>query len=321
MIKYKKTFIVAEIGFNFSKNINLAKKMILEAKKSGVDAVKIQDFTASEIANAKYSAQYKVFKNNEISFKNLKILNNFCKKNKIIFFTSVFGKTSISNIKKLNFPIIKIASGDITNLVLLNEICKLKKTIVLSTGMAKINEIENAIKIFKKNKSKFILCHCTSIYPTELKHLNLNTIDFFKDKFKCQVGLSDHSMGIVGAILSSQFSLNYYEKHFTSDKKIKGGDNSISVNAEEMNIIVNCLKNRNNIFGKKKIVRFKREILNKKYFRRGVYAKRDIAKGEIINLKNIKFVRPETSISIKKFISKIPYVSKKEYSINEPIEF
>ena len=185
MIKFKKTFIVAELGFNFCKNINLAKKMILEAKKSGVDAVKIQDFVASEIANIKYSSQYKIFKNNQISLKNLKILNDFCKRNKIIFFTFLFGTTSISNAKKLNFPIIKIASGDITNLFLLNEICKLKKIIVLSTGMAKINEIKNAIKILKKSKLKFILCHCTSIYPAELKNLNLNTINYFKKKFKC----------------------------------------------------------------------------------------------------------------------------------------
>ena len=95
----------------------------------------------------------------------------------------------------------------------------------------------------------------------------------------------------------------------------------MSVCTEEMYKIVNCFKNINNILGKKKIKRFRKEISNKKYFRRGIYAKRNIAKGEKISLNNIKFVRPETSISIKEFISKIPYVSKKKYSIDEPIKF
>ena len=190
--------------------------MINAAKKSGADVVKFQFFNSSSLVSkiakkAPYQMkskkdnekQYKLLKSLELSLKNLQKIRSYCKKKKIGFMISIFDETGIKAIKELKTKYIKIPSGEINNYPLLKSIGKLRKNIILSTGMANYSEVDNALKILVKSgikKKKITILQCNSSYPTPLSDVNLRVITEYQERFKVKVGYSDHTQGIESSL-------------------------------------------------------------------------------------------------------------------------
>ena len=222
-------------------------------------------------------------------------------------------------IKKTDF--IKIPSGEITNLKLLNFLSKHNKKIILSTGMANIKEINKAIKILTKyglDKSKISLLHCISDYPAKIKNINLASIKFLKEKYKIKVGFSDHTKSINVPSLAVLAGASIIEKHFTLNKLLKGPDHKASLNPIEFKNGKSS-KRPETILGdeeKKVNVAEKKNLI---YVRKSLVAKKKINKGEKFNEKNLTVKRPGDGICASNYLNYLNKIAKKNYKINEKI--
>ena len=232
-LKQNRTIVIAEAGVNHNGDINIAKKLIEIASKSGADYVKFQTFDVDHLIlkntrtaiyqkrNLKSNiSQYLMLKKYQLAENNYKELINFSKKKKIKFLSTAFDLKSLNFLKKFKLDYIKIPSGEITNLPFLKEIAKLNKKILLSTGMASVKEIKQALKVLGKKKKNITIMHCTSDYPANLNDLNLNFIKELK-KLGYQVGYSDHSSSVITPSIAVSLGSKVIEKHFTLSKKLK----------------------------------------------------------------------------------------------------
>lgn len=298
----KKPYIIAEIGINYQGKISLLKKMILSAKKAGADAVKFQLFEAKTLGNIaskkkyfflskdKKETLYQSWKRFELSNEKIKTIEKLAKKNKIDLIFSIFDFKSLQKVKKLKLKYIKIASSDVTDLVLLKEISKSKKPIILSTGMSNQREIKEALNTLEKNK--VILLHCVSIYPCELKKINLNRMKTLSKVFKKEVGFSDHTKGIEASILAINQGAIYIEKHFTLNKKLLGPDHILSADETDLKYICSYAKNYKIMLGTGKISPNKDELKIKKIANKSIYLKKDVKKNQKLNINDIDIRRP-----------------------------
>ena len=305
---FKKILIIAEAGVNHNGNLITAKKLVDAAKKCGADYIKFQTFnpnlmTTYQSKIAPYQKKIKLGVTKQIlMLQKLSLSNNdfsklylYCKKKKIKFLSSPFDLESIKFLKdKIKMDFYKIPSGEITNYPYLRYLGKLNKKILLSTGMAKFNEINYAIKVLVKNgtkKKNIIILHCISDYPTKIENVNLNFINTLK-KISKNVGFSDHTLGTQSAILSVALKAKIIEKHFTLDKKMKGPDHSMSLNVNEFKNFVKSIRDAELILGKDKKILTKGEKILKKFARKSLVAKKDIKKGEQLNEENLTTKRP-----------------------------
>ena len=206
-----KTLIIAEAGVNHNGNIYLAKKMIKAAARAGADIIKFQIFKTELLLKKntkkpnyikkiiKRQSQFQILKRLELTYDNFKTLKKYCEKFNIEFMSSPFDLESLNFIKKLNVKRIKIASSEINNVPLIKKIGELKKKIIISTGMSDMQEIKFCLDYLLKKGTKkrdISILHCNSEYPSPFKDINLKAIETIKNKFRVQVGLSDHSIGI-----------------------------------------------------------------------------------------------------------------------------
>ena len=288
-----KITIIAEAGVNHNGKINLAKKMVRVAKKSGADFIKFQTYNCDHLLTpnskkAPYQArntfqknesQYAMLKKYQLSLKDhLKIIKE-CKKNKIKFLSSPFDMPSINLLKKLKLSHIKIPSGEITNLPYLKKIGRLKKKIILSTGMSNLDEIKNALKILTSNgtsKKNITLLHCHTSYPTLAKDVNMNSLLTIKKKFKTKVGYSDHTLGSEASIMAVSLGACVIEKHFTLNKRLDGPDHLASCTPKELAKLILSIKKIKKMFGNFKKKPTKEEKKNMKVVRKSIYAKKKI---------------------------------------------
>tara|TARA_B100001175_G_C19482566_1_gene627954 strand:+ start:41 stop:1036 length:996 start_codon:yes stop_codon:yes gene_type:complete len=329
------THIIAEVGVNHQGSTNLAKKMIYEASKAGCDFIKFQFFKANNLAtkyakkakyqtaNTKGNSQYEMLKKLEIKSKNLRMLKKFANKNKIKFLCSGFDIEDLKEIKKIGIKILKIPSGEIDNVNYLRFAGSNFKEIILSTGMATVEEIDQAIKILCKSglkKKNLTILHCRSSYPTELKDLNLNSIIYLRNKFNCSTGFSDHSEGVQASVLATCLGAKIIEKHFTLNKKMKGPDHKASLNITELKLLVKKIRDTEDFLGGKYKKVTKDEIKNKIFVRKMIVAKKNILKGEKFTEKNICCKRPLLGIPASKWDMVINKKSKKNFKIDEPIK-
>lgn len=329
-MKKNKCYIIAEIGINHNGNFKILTKLIKLAKKAGADAVKFQLFHPETLASKKDLKKYKLFKNkpNQTLYEMWKSvaikknwitkIKNISKKIKIDLGFSVFDEKSLNQISKIKPNFIKIASSDITDLYLLNKIRKTKpKHIIISTGMASKNEIIKAMKIFNKNIS---LLHCVSLYPTDYKELNLNRM-IKLNSISQNIGFSDHSLGVIGSINAIAMGAKILEKHFTFDKKADGPDHQSSADFDDLKIICEFAKNKNNMLGNGKIEPTKKEIRMRLFARKSIYAKKDIKKGEKFSEDNLVCKRPGNGTDAKYIYNFIGKKSKKIYKKYDKITF
>ncbi|MCW7999959.1 N-acetylneuraminate synthase, partial [Clostridium sp. cpc1] len=257
-----KTFIIAEAGVNHNGNIDIAKKLVDAAVEAGVDAIKFQSFKAGNLVTksakkAEYQKettgngnQFEMLKKLELSYKEHIILKKYCEEKGIMFISTPFDFESADLLEKLNIPLYKISSGDLTNIPLLKYIAKFNKPMIVSTGMANLGEVEIAVNAIKEGgNDKITLLHCTSNYPTACEDVNLNAILTLKNAFKLPVGYSDHTIGIEIPIGAVAMGTKVIEKHFTLDKNMEGPDHRASLEPNELKEMVKNIRNIEKAFG------------------------------------------------------------------------
>ena len=275
-IKVKKPYLIAEIGINHNGSIALAKKIIKIAKENNFDAVKFQkrDLEICIPENERLKMRDTIWgemtymeykKKIEFQKKEFDQLVKFCKKIKIDIFCSAFDINSLKFLKRYQFRYNKVPSAMITNKNFLLEVAKQKRTTFISTGMCQIKDIEEAIKIFKKNKCKFILMHCVSEYPCPEENLNLNLIKTLKKKFKCEMGYSGHESSVSPSLFAWVLGANYIERHVTDDRSRWGTDQSASLGPEGMKNLSSTLSKAGLFFGdgKKRVSQTEKKMLTK----------------------------------------------------------
>ena len=318
-LKKIKTIVIAEAGVNHNGNINLAKKLIDVASKAGADYVKFQTFDVDQLIlkntkTASYQkrnlkndiSQYKMLKKYQLTDNNHKELLKYSKKKKIKFLSTAFEEKSLRLLTKYNLDYIKIPSGEITNYPFLKQISKLKKKILLSTGMATLGEIRQAVKALRKNKKDITILHCTSDYPANLKDLHLNFIKKLKN-FGCDVGYSDHSSSVITPSIAVTLGCKVIEKHFTLSKKLIGPDHKASLEPRELKEMISLIRETEKMLGLNDKIITDSEQKTKLLVRKSLVANNDIKKGEIFSKKNITTKRPGSGISpfkINKFLGK-----------------
>ena len=240
------TKLIAEIGWNFLGDMNLAKEMICSAKESGADFAKFQTWSTKDLIDGPWykDNRIKLYRKSELSIDQHFELFEYCKKKKITFLTSVFNKKYLDFLSPLKLKTIKVASMEITNFELLKKMNRMYENIIISTGASKLAEVKRVLKFI--NKKKCILMHCVSAYPTPAKNVNLPRINALK-KICNKVGYSGHLKGISDAIGSLDYDPIYIEKHFTIDKNLPGRDNEISILPNELKILSLYIKERKKI--------------------------------------------------------------------------
>jgi len=328
-----KTLIIAEVGVNHNGSIKIAKKLVDVAKDCGADAVKFQTFTAEKLVrfNAeKASYQKDIFGTDETQFNMIKKLEldviahkeliDYCTKIGIIFLSSPFDLDSIDLLVDLGLEIIKIPSGEIVNLPYLEKIGKLKKRIILSTGMADLGEIKNALDVLISSgteKDDITVLHCNTEYPTPYEDVNLNAMATIKRAFGVKVGYSDHTLGIEVPIAAVALGAEVIEKHFTLDKNMKGPDHKASLEPSELKAMVNGIRKIEKALGDGIKKPSKSEQKNINVVRKSIVAIKPIKKGEIFSEENIGVKRPGTGISPMKWYKVIGKTAKKDFETDE----
>ena len=318
-----KVMIVAEIGNNHEGSFNQAKKLIQKAAQSGVDAVKFQTFKTEEFINDTDKKKYKRYKKFELTKKEFYKLSRFAKSKKLFFISTPLDIQSAIFLNKC-VDYFKISSGDNNYFQLIEKVLSFKKPVIISVGLLNYSEIKDILIFIKKKKfpmKKVFLLHCVSDYPVEDKEANLISIRYLIDKFKVNIGYSDHTLGIEASIMAVAYGSKVIEKHFTLDKGYSNfRDHKLSADPYEMSRLVKSVRRSSAMAGMytKKIS--KNEKKNFKTMRRSLYAKVQIDKGEKITLDKIKLVRPYNLISpkqIKKFLNKkAKSLIKKSQAIN-----
>lgn len=328
-----KTYIIAEIGPNHNGSFKTAKKMISLLKGSGVDAIKFQLANPEKVySKNSFKANYQI-KNTEkgsiidmsrkyqLSKQDHIELANLCYKNKIDYLCSAFDKESLEFlVKKIKVKYIKVPSGEITSLDILNYISKLKKKIILSTGMANISEIKDAIKKLNKNhKKEIVILHCVSSYPTNKKDLNLNIIREFQKIFKKNIGFSDHSLGNEASLAAVAMGATVIEKHVTISKKMIGPDHASSSSIKDFYSLVKKIRELEKMLGESKKRLLKSEKNTKNVSRKSIVANKDLIRGKTLKSSDIVFKRPGIGISPMKVRSIIGMKLKKNIYANNLI--
>ena len=330
--KKKKVYIIAEAGVNHNGNLKKALQLVKIAKEAGADAVKFQLFNAKEqispiALNAKYQRKgtkktnmLDMAKDYEFDWDNHIEISNYCKKLKIDYLSSCCDKKAIDFlIFTLKSKIIKISSGEITNYDLIKHANKQKAIVIISTGMATMDEIKEATNLIK-NKKKLVLLHCVSNYPAKSIDQNLLIMNTLKIKFNCEIGFSDHTLEYEPAMISVALGAGYIEKHFTIDKTLVGPDHSMSLNPSELKKFVKKIRFTELVMGKpnKNKISYKENLI-KKVARRGVISTYNINKGNKLNLKNIAIKRPLKGIDAKFLKEILGKKANKDIKINTPI--
>lgn len=298
------TFIIAEGGINHNGNINIAKKIIQEAKNTGADAIKFQTFKASDLVSSK-SQYFNLFKKLELGSDDFAELSDYSKSHKIIFLSTPFSNQAVDLLSKLHVPAFKIASGDLTNVPLIKYAASKKKPMIISTGMGTLNEIHDAVKTIQTTGNKnILLMHSISAYPTPPHEVNLNAIENMSKRFHCNVGYSDNGDDMLVPLISVAKGAKLIEKHFTLDKKMKGPDHSLSANPKEFEIMVNGIRSVERMFGTGLKLCQPSELQNRIYARRSITAKVPIQKGVIIKQEMLALKRPAIGIE-PKYLNKL----------------
>ena len=303
-------FIIAEAGVNHNGDVNLAKQLIDIAAEAGADAVKFQTFHAENVVTYTaekagyqknttplHESQYEMIKKLELSDDVFFDLSIYAKKKGIIFLSTPFDKESVEKLDRIEIPAFKIPSGEITNFPLLKIIAEKKKPIILSTGMATLGEVEEALYYLKKcGSDDIILLHCTTNYPASLHSVNLCAMSTICCAFKTTVGYSDHTEGITIPIAAVAMGACVLEKHFTLDRSLPGPDHKASLEPSELREMVKAIRDVEIARGSGIKSLNVEESAIKAVVRRSVVARCDITAETKFSENNIAILRPGTGI-------------------------
>ena len=332
-MKFNPPYFVAEISANHCGEFKTAKKLIKTAKINGADAVKLQTYTADTMTIKSNKKYFKV-KNGLWKGYGLWDLYNkahtplswhkelflYAKKLGITIFSTPFDETAVTFLEKLNCPIYKISSFEMTDLPLIKRVALTKKPLIISTGLSSLKEIEETFKVAKRYGAKDItLLYCVSNYPAKNIDFNINNIKILKEKFNCRVGLSDHSLDNKIAFASIAAGAEVIEKHIALDGQKRGLDIKFSLKGKKIKEFKENINNVYSAMGKKKFYRNPSENKSK-IFRRSIFVVRDIKRGEKLTKKNIKRIRPGYGLEPKFFDKVLGKKTKKNLYAGNPLK-
>lgn len=333
-----KVIIIAEAGVNHNGDINLAKKLIDIAVEAGVDYVKFQTFKSEslvsksakkadyQIENTQDSTenQLQMLKKLELSHEQHVELMAYCRQKNISFFSTAFDLDSLIYLKELGLTMVKIPSGEITNLPYLRKAAELFSKVIISTGMSTLEDIEKALNVFLsagiKREAIYIL-HCNTEYPTPMKDVNLLAMLTIKNKFNVEIGYSDHTLGIEVPTAAVALGAKMIEKHFTLDRSLPGPDQLASLEPLELKAMVASIRNIELVIsGNGMKEPSSSELKNMEIARKSIVAKTDINKGEVFSESNITTKRPGNGISPMLWDEVIGQVAQKDFIKDDLIE-
>ena len=330
-----KVFIIAEAGVNHNGSLDLAKKLIDVASESGADAVKFQTFKAEKLVSKnaqkadyqkqttnKTESQFDMIKKLELDMDTHKELIAYCETKNIMFLSTPFDHDSIELLNDLGLEIFKIPSGEITNLPYLRHIGKLNKKVILSTGMADIGEIEDALDILINTgtkKENITILHANTMYPTPMEDVNLKAMVTIGNTFDIAFGYSDHTLGIEVDIAAVALGACCVEKHFTLDKMMEGPDHKASLEPHELKSMIKAIRNIELALGSCVKKPSKSEIPNMQIARKSIVAKIEIKKGDKLSEENITIKRPGNGINPMRWDEVVGTIAAKDYKEDELI--
>jgi N,N'-diacetyllegionaminate synthase len=330
-----KVFIIAEAGVNHNGSIELAKKLIDVASEAGADAVKFQTFKAEKLVSknaskAEYQkqrtdnseSQFDMIKKLELDLATHKELIAYCKTKNIMFLSTPFDHDSIDMLDQLGLEIFKIPSGEITNLPYLRHIGQLGKKVILSTGMADIGEIKDALDVLIEagtKKENITVLHANTMYPTPMKDVNLQAMLTIGNAFDIAYGYSDHTLGIEVDIAAVAMGATCIEKHFTFDKTMEGPDHKASLEPDDLKAMVKAIRNIELALGSSVKKPSKSEMPNISVARKSIVAKTTIKKGDKLSEENITIKRPGNGINPMRWDEIVGSVASKDYVEDELI--
>ena len=300
-------YVIAEAGVNHGGNKERALALVRAAKWAGADAVKFQTFRADRLAStrpAKLSHTksqpnlQELFKRLELPFDAFRAIHKEAKRIGIEFLSTPFDEESADFLDELGISAFKIASGDITHRPLIQHVSRKGKPIMLSTGMSTPEEIEKAIDwMHSQSNGQVVLLHCVSSYPAKPEELNLKSIQFLHDRFGVPVGYSDHSVGSLGSIAAASLGAQIIERHFLIENRADTPDQAVSMDAKTLKTHIEDLRAIGTMLGQRGKFASVEETRNKTASRRGLYASRLIAVGEVIRANMLHALRPANGIS------------------------
>ena len=333
----KHVLIIAEAGVNHNGSIKMAKQLIDVATEAGADIVKFQTFKAGKLVSkaarqAEYQkanlknmddSQYNMLKKLELDEVMHIELIDYCQQKGITFLSTGFDEESVDMLNRLGVPFYKIPSGEITNKPYLQHIARKLKPVVISTGMADLNEIKEALDVLTGeglDLSMITVLHCNTEYPTPMEDVNLKAMLTIKETFKVKVGYSDHTKGIEVAIAAVAMGAEVIEKHFTLDRNLPGPDHKASLEPDELKAMVSAIRNIELALGDGVKKASKSEIKNITIVRKSIVAIKEIKKGEIFSTQNIAAKRPGNGISPMRWDEIIGEKAIKEFKPDDLIE-
>jgi N,N'-diacetyllegionaminate synthase len=331
-----KVFIIAEVGVNHNGSIDIARKLIDVAKDAGANAIKFQTFKAEKLVSRfapkaeyqkettdKNESQLMMLKKLELNDNEHTELIKHCKEINVDFLSTPFDLESIDLLNHLGLEIFKIPSGEITNLPYLRKVGSLRKRVFMSTGMADMTEIRDALDVLidaGTRKKDITVLQCNTEYPTPYEDVNLRAMLTIKKAFDVNIGYSDHSLGIEVPIAAVAMGATVIEKHLTLNKNMEGPDHKASIEPHELKSMVTAIKNIEKALGDGTKRPSPSELRNRPIARKSIVAAKDITSGEIFSVENITVKRPGTGISPMQWDRILGEKAKRDFREDELIE-
>lgn len=328
--------IIAEAGVNHNGDIALAKRLVDVAADAGADLVKFQTFNADRLATANAAkAEYQIRTTNEMETQHAMLrrleltpamhleLQAYCAKKKIGFFSTGFDIKSVDYLRSIGLERFKIPSGEITNLPYLRHVGALGGEIILSTGMASLEEVAAAVGVIEAagtDRARLVVLHCTTEYPTPMRDANLRAMQTIHRELGVRVGYSDHTVGIEASVAAVALGAVVIEKHFTLDRNLQGPDHQASLEPKELKALVKAVRNIEIALGDGIKRLTESEAKNKPIARKSIVASRDIAAGELFGEHNLTAKRPGMGLSPMRWDDVIGRRASRNYTADELIE-
>lgn len=333
----EKVLIIAEAGVNHNGSLDNAYKLVDAAVEAGVDLIKFQTFKAENLvsksakkaeyqvknSNKKEESQYDMLKKLELSHEHHEKLIHYCNQKNIKFFSTAFDLESLSYLKEIGLDLVKIPSGEITNLPYLRKAAQLFSKIIISTGMATMDDISSALQVFLDagiSKDNITILHCNTEYPTPFEDVNLKAMLHIQKEFGTAIGYSDHTLGIEVPIAAVALGASVIEKHFSLDKTMEGPDHKASLEPHELKAMVSGIRNITMaISGSGLKEPSNSERKNIEIARKSIVAAQPIKKGEVFSEANLTVKRPGNGISPMQWDQVIGKTAHKDFQVEEQI--
>ncbi len=324
-------FVIAEAGSNHDRNLDQAKRLIDVASEAGADAVKFQTFTAEKIAarsNADIAkidfagcrSLFELYQKFELPREWQVELSCYSREKDILFLSTPFDEEAVDQLNELGVPAFKIASFEIVHLPLLRYAARTGKPMILSTGMATLGEIEEALEvIYREGNEQVILLHCAINYPAPVESVNLAAMDTMRLAFGVPVGYSDHTLGLSVPIAAVARGANVIEKHFTVDKNLQGPDHAFALGPEELKAMVQCIRETEAAIGSPKKGATADEAEHLTRGRRSLFAKVHIPAGTTITEDMVAVLRPGIGLKPKYLARIVGRKARRDIEVDEPI--